>query len=132
MKIRITGDDLAPRFLRLKAIYGYKNAWALKDAGSDEAKAFVTEWVNQLNATKIQPTELDKALDAWFAEERSGWPTPGDLKKLVWQSYGTAPRLGQVFAPENEMVWCVCTRQDGSTYHRYFPRDAMPHNASPA
>lgn len=124
-------DSLKAAFARLKAIHGLKNAYALKDENSEEGVTFTAEWLRQLTKARIRSEELELAVDAWLADKQDGWPTPGDIKQLVWAQYGKAPRQAQVWAPESGMVWCLVTRNDGSTYHRYFPRDAMPHNAIP-
>lgn len=128
---RLGPDDLQPAFARLKAIHGLKGAYALKDDQSDEATVFRAEWLRQLTVARIRPEELIVAVDTWLADKREGWPTPGDIKSLVWQQYGKAPRPIEVMGRADDFVWCLATRPDESTFHRYYPRCAIPPYAHP-
>lgn len=128
MNIRLTDADLSAAFARFIAIYGHKGAWAYRHPESTEGVQFVKEWLNVLNAAKIQPQELRLAVDAWLAEERKdGWPQPGQLKALVYARYGTAkPPIFTGAFPDEPGRFHHVQRADGTTVTRWFPDCMWP------
>lgn len=96
-------------FKRLKAIYGMKGAWAMKD----DPAAFTVEWMKMFRY--FHPEEMTRGVDIWLTKSKDEWPRPGQLLECIVDSRPKKESVAFVDALDEDACGC----QPGCRWRRY-------------